>query len=249
MTQLVNKENFHIPKDIEFPVRVGEKWQKIKSDDIFKNKKIVLFSLPGAFTPTCSSTHLPRYEELYDTFKAQGVDEIYCVSVNDTFVMNEWARAQEIKNVKMLPDGNAKFTKAMGMLVDKENLGFGKRSWRYSALIDNGVVVKHFIEPDVEGDPFEVSDADTMLKFIAPSAVIPPAVTIFSKAGCPFCFEAKEILKAQELAFSEVVLSDGVRQKTLNGLTGKNRATSPQVFIDGSLVGGLEDLKKHFQMA
>ncbi len=249
MTKLQNKEKFKIPDNIEFPVRRGNNWETVKSGDIFKNKKVVLFSLPGAFTPTCSTTHLPRYEELYDTFKAQGIDEIYCVSVNDTFVMNEWAKAQEIEHIKMLPDGNAKFTKAMGMLVDKENLGFGQRSWRYSALIDNGVVVKHFIEPDKEGDPFEVSDADTMLKFIAPNVELPKAVTIFSKAGCPFCAEAKEILKGQEMAYSEVVLGDGVRQKTLNGITGKNRATSPQVFIDGNLIGGLDDLKNHFQLA
>ena len=112
------------------------------SDDIFKGKTVVVFSLPGAFTPTCSSTHLPRYNELAPAFFANGVDAIVCVSVNDAFVMNEWAAGQECANVTMLPDGNGEFTDGMGMLVDKSDLGFGKRSWRYSMLVKDGVVAE-----------------------------------------------------------------------------------------------------------
>lgn len=241
-----NQEGNNVLWDVNFPVRVDNQWQKLSAQDIFANKKVVVFSLPGAFTPTCSSSHLPRYEELYDTFKANGVDEVYCVSVNDTFVMNEWANAQEIINVKMLPDGNTDFTKNMGMLVGKENLGFGQRSWRYSMLVDNGVVVKHFIEEDKEGDPFEVSDADTMLKFVNPDAKLPDSVVIFTKKGCPFCKEAKEIFKNQGQAFNEVELSDAVRQKVLGGLTGKTQSTSPQIFINGELIGGTDKLKEHY---
>ncbi|MEL7110357.1 MAG: peroxiredoxin [Pseudomonadota bacterium] len=146
------------------------RWQDVTSDEIFKGKKVVLFALPGAFTPTCSSTHLPRFEALYDEFKAAGIDEIYCLSVNDAFVMYQWGQHQGTKNVKLLPDGSGEFTRKMGMLVHKDNLGFGMRSWRYSALIDNGEVKKLFSEAgysdNCESDPFEVSDADTMLTFV-----------------------------------------------------------------------------------
>ena len=136
MEKLINKEGHKINDNIEFAVRDNHNWSKWVTKDLFKGKKVVVFGLPGAFTPTCSSSHLPRYEELYDTFKKIGLDEVYCVSVNDTFVMNSWAESQEISKVKMLPDGNGKFTEEVGMLISKENLGFGNRSWRYSILID-----------------------------------------------------------------------------------------------------------------
>lgn len=146
------------------------RWQDTTTEDIFAGKKVVVFSLPGAFTPTCSSNHLPRYEELYDQFKAQGVDEIYCISVNDAFVMFQWGKQQGAKNVKLLPDGNGEFTRKMGMLVDKSNIGFGMRSWRYSMLVDDMKIEKVFSEPDMGDncptDPFEVSDADTMLAYM-----------------------------------------------------------------------------------
>lgn len=171
-------ENSPVPS-VVFKTRVrdesvaGEnpfRWQDVTSDEVFKGKKIVLFSLPGAFTPTCSSTHLPGYEAAYDAFKALGVDEVYCLSVNDAFVMFQWGKHQNVKNVKLLPDGNGDFTRGMGMLVKKTNLGFGERSWRYSALIEDGMVKKLFVEPgfsdDCPTDPFEVSDAHTMLEYI-----------------------------------------------------------------------------------
>lgn len=145
-------------------------WRELTSDDIFKNNKVVLFSLPGAFTPTCSTSHLPRYEELYEVFKAQGVDAVVCLSVNDAFVMYQWGLSQKAKNVFLLPDGNGEFTRKMGMLVDKSNLGFGMRSWRYSMFVDNGTIEKVFIESGFEDecalDPYEVSDADTMLDYL-----------------------------------------------------------------------------------
>ena len=146
------------------------RWQDIPSEVIFRGKKVVVFSLPGAFTPTCSSNHLPRYEELYEEFKQQGVDDVYCISVNDAFVMFQWSKHIGAKHVKMLPDGNGEFTRMMGMLVDKSNLGFGMRSWRYSMLVNNDVIEKIFIEPEFSDncpiDPFEVSDADTMLSYL-----------------------------------------------------------------------------------
>ena len=151
----------------------------------------MVFSLPGAFTPTCSSTHLPRYEALYDEIKAQGVDEIICLSVNDAFVMYQWGQHQKAEKVFLLPDGNGEFTRKMGMLVDKSNLGFGMRTWRYSMVVNDGNIEKLFAEPGYEDncptDPFEVSDADTMLEFLAPGAEKPLDVTVFSRGGCPHC--------------------------------------------------------------
>ncbi|MBD3250889.1 redoxin family protein, partial [Candidatus Uhrbacteria bacterium] len=146
------------------------RWQDRTTEDIFKGKKVVIFALPGAFTPTCSSKHLPGYEEKYDELKALGVDEVYCLSVNDAFVMFQWGKNLGIEKVKLLPDGNAEFTRKMGMLVRKENLGFGDRSWRYSMFVDDGEVKRAFVEPGYEDnctdDPYEVSDVDTMINYL-----------------------------------------------------------------------------------
>ena len=146
------------------------RWQDVSTDDIFKNKNIVLFSLPGAFTPTCSSTHLPGFEEKYDELKSLGVDEVYCLSVNDAFTMFQWSKNLGASKVKMLPDGNGDFTRGMGMLVKKENLGFGDRSWRYSMHVVNGEIKKVFAEAgkmdNCPEDPFECSDVHTMLKYL-----------------------------------------------------------------------------------
>jgi len=146
------------------------RWEDVQTKDLFDEKKIVVFSLPGAFTPTCSSTHLPGYENKYNELKKLGIDEVYCISVNDAFVMYKWGLDQGIKNVQLLPDGSANFTKEMGMLVKKDDLGFGERSWRYSMYVDNGIIKKVFAEPgfsdDCPTDPFEVSDVDSMLEYL-----------------------------------------------------------------------------------
>ncbi len=145
-------------------------WKNLTSADVFAGKRVVLFALPGAFTPTCSTSHLPRYEELYGDFAAAGVDAVVCLSVNDAFVMYQWGITQKAQNVFLLPDGSGEFTRKMGMLVDKDNLGFGMRSWRYSMLVDNGSIEKMFIEDGLADnhpdDPFAVSDADTMLAYL-----------------------------------------------------------------------------------
>jgi peroxiredoxin len=171
-------EESRVP-DVVFKTRVrdesvgGEnpfRWQDVTSNELFDGKKVVLFGLPGAFTPTCSSTHAPGYEKAYDEFKALGIDDVICVSVNDAFVMFQWAKNLGITHVHMLPDGNAEFTRKMGMLVKKNNLGFGDRSWRYSMYVENGIIKKVFIEKgfsdDCADDPFEVSDAQTMLEYL-----------------------------------------------------------------------------------
>lgn len=177
----MNPEIKHVP-DVVFKTRVRDesvegpnpyRWQDRTTADIFGGKNIVLFALPGAFTPTCSSTHAPGYEQHYEDFKALGVDEVICLSVNDAFVMFKWAKDLGIEKVFMLPDGNGEFTEKMGMLVDKSNLGFGKRSWRYSMHVVDGEIKKIFSEEGFSDncptDPFEVSDADTMLAYLKES--------------------------------------------------------------------------------
>ena len=146
------------------------RWEDVTSFDLFGGKRVVLFSLPGAFTPTCSTYQLPGFEENYEKFQALGVDEIYCVSVNDAFVMNCWATQQGVKNVKMIPDGSAEFTRGMRMTVQKDNLGFGERSWRYACIIENGKILKWFIEPgmedNAEGDPYGQTDPVLILEYV-----------------------------------------------------------------------------------
>ena len=186
-----NREGQSVPQ-VTFKTRQNNDWIDVSSDDIFKDRIVVVFSLPGAFTPTCSSSHLPRYNELAHVFKENGVDDIVCMSVNDAFVMNAWNTDQESENITLIPDGNGEFSAAMDMLVDKSQIGFGKRSWRYSMLVKNGVIEKQFIEADVPGDPFEVSDADTMLSYINPKAEKPKDISIISKPGCPFCAKANK---------------------------------------------------------
>ncbi len=242
-TTLSNIEGQTIPS-VTFATRQNDEWKSVTTDEIFKEKTVVVFSLPGAFTPTCSSTHLPRYNELARVFKQNGVDEIVCLSVNDTFVMNAWASDQEAQNITLLPDGNGEFTDGMGMLVDKADLGFGKRSWRYSMLVKDGVIEKMFIEPDLPGDPFEVSDADTMLSYINPQQVKPEAVSIFTKPGCPFCVKAKALLTDKGLAFEEITMGDGASLTSLKAITG--RETVPQIFIGGKHIGGSDDLASYF---
>jgi len=165
--------------DVIFKTRVmdesigGEnpfRWQDVSSDEYFKGKRVVVFSLPGAFTPTCSSAHLPGYEKGYDKIKSLEIDEVYCLSVNDSFVMYQWGKQQGVTKVKLIPDGSGEFTRKMGMLVHKDNLGFGFRSWRYSMVVNDGKIEKIFIEPgfsdNCPADPFEVSDVNTMINYL-----------------------------------------------------------------------------------
>lgn len=226
---------------VVFRTRKANAWHDVDSDSLFANKTVVLFALPGAFTPTCSSTHLPRYNELAPVFHKQGVDDIYCLSVNDAFVMGAWAADQHADNIQFLPDGNGDFSRAMGMLVDKQQLGFGQRSWRYSMLVVDGIITQLFVEPDVAGDPFEVSDADTMLRAINADVVLPSRVTVFTKPGCPHCTRAKQALADAGYSYEEISLgSNGLSYSSLMAVTGKG--TAPQVFVDGVRVGGADEL-------
>ena len=243
---LENCEGQKVPQ-IVFRTRRDHEWVDVASDEVFRGKTVVVFSLPGAFTPTCSSTHVPRYNQLAPVFRRHGVDEVVCVSVNDAFVMNEWRSEQKAFNLTFLPDGNGDFSRGMGMLVPKNDLGFGERSWRYSMLVKDGVIEKMFIEPDVPGDPFEVSDADTMLDWIAPEAARPLDVTVFGREGCPYCAHAKGVLHDAGIGFEELVLNRDYTEATLRAVAG--RSTVPQVFINGEHVGGSGELERYLNRA
>lgn len=227
--------------NVVFKARPDDQWRDLSSDELFKGKTVVVFSLPGAFTPTCSSTHLPRYNELAPVLRAHGVDDILCVSVNDAFVMNQWKAGQDAGNITVIPDGNGDFTEGMGMLVDKRDLGFGRRSWRYSMLVRDGVIEKIFIEPDREGDPFEVSDADTMLGYLAPDAEVPEPVVMFSRPGCPHCTRAKQALRESGVHYTDISEDQKINTIVLRGVTG--RMTWPQVFVGGELIGGADEVQ------
>jgi glutaredoxin-like protein len=237
-----NREGQAVPK-VTFRTRANDEWVDIDSEQLFAGKTVIVFSLPGAFTPTCSSTHLPRYNELAKTFRDNGVDDIICISVNDGFVMEAWQKDQNADQVRLIPDGNGEFTEGMGMLVPKNDLGFGNRSWRYSMLVKDGIIDKMFIEPEVEGDPFEVSDADTMLSYINSDAQQPEFVTLFTKLGCSHCERAKALLQEQSMDYEEVQLGHNVTTRTLRAISGN--ATTPQVFIGGRLIGSADDLQAY----
>lgn len=235
-----NRQGKRVP-DTTFRVRRGHEWADVTSDELFRGKIVAVFSLPGAFTPTCSSSHVPRYNRLAPELRANGVDEIVCISVNDAFVMNEWQASQKADQIRFIPDGNGSFTQAMGMLVDKEELGLGKRSWRYSMLVKDGIIDKMFIEPEVPGDPFEVSDADAMLAYVAPDARKPLDVTVMSRDGCPFCVRAKEALRNVGIDYEELILNQDYTDRSLRAIAGS--ASVPQIFVNGNHIGGAESLE------
>ncbi|MFP4648314.1 MAG: glutathione peroxidase [Halorhodospira sp.] len=232
----------HTVPTVTFRTRQEGQWRDVTTEELFSGKTVVVFALPGAFTPTCSSTHLPRYNELAPVFWDNGVDDIVCLSVNDAFVMEQWRIDQHAENITFIPDGNGEFTEGMGMLVDKNELGFGKRSWRYAMLVRDGVIEKMLIEPEKPGDPFEVSDADTMLRYLNPEAPHPAFVTVFSKAGCPHCARAKQLLEEHGYDYEEIHLGNGVTTRSVRAVTGSG--TVPQVLMDGRLIGGADDLSQ-----
>ena len=236
-----NREGQRVPS-VRFQTRTDHEWVNFTSDELFAGRSVIVFSLPGAFTPTCSSSHVPRFNQLASVFRSHGVDEIVCISVNDAFVMNEWKLSQQADNVTFLPDGNGEFTEAMGMLVGKEDLGFGKRSWRYSMLVKDGVIDKMFIEAEEPGDPYAVSDADTMLEYIAPNESKPIDVTLFARSGCPYCAKAKGLLRDAGIEFEALQLNRDYSDRSLRAVAGAT--TFPQVFINGEQIGGADELEQ-----
>ena len=165
----MRKEGYQVPQ-VEFVFRESGEFVTRTSSELFDGKRVVIFSLPGAFTPTCSAYQLPGFEEKYDDFIGSGIDDIYCISVNDGFVMNAWAQDQNIEKVKLIPDGNAYFTRSMGMLVNKSNLGFGDRSWRYAMLVNNGIIEKLWVEEgkrdNADTDPYDMTTPETVMLYL-----------------------------------------------------------------------------------
>ncbi len=232
---LDNQEGKRVP-EVNFRFIEDGRWVDRSTADLFAGKTVVVFALPGAFTPTCSTAHVPRYGELSNALAANGVDDILCLSVNDGFVMDAWKKDQGAPGVTFVPDGNGDFTKGLGMLVDKQDLGFGPRSWRYSMLVRDGVIEKMFIEPDKPGDPFEVSDADTMLRYLDPDHQPEPDVFVMTKPGCGHCARAKSMLREHGLRFDEVAASPRMLRAV------SEAASTPQIFIDGNHIGGADQL-------
>jgi glutathione-dependent peroxiredoxin len=240
MIMPANREGTVVPSVSFKALRNGE-LANVSSEETFKGRRVVLFALPGAYTPTCSTGHVPRFVELAPELRKFGVDAIICLSVNDPFVMDAWQREQHAEALTFLPDADASFTTAMGMLIDRAEVGLGKRSWRYSMLVNDRRIEKMFIEPDKPGDPFETSDADTMLKYLDPSRHL-GAVTMFARPGCPFCARAEKLLEERDIPYERIDLGSGITMSSVRAVTGA--AKVPQVFIAGTLIGGSDALQK-----
>eukprot|EP01006_Ploeotia_vitrea_P045801 TRINITY_DN66970_c9_g6_i1.p2 TRINITY_DN66970_c9_g6~~TRINITY_DN66970_c9_g6_i1.p2 ORF type:complete len:268 (+),score=23.97 TRINITY_DN66970_c9_g6_i1:36-806(+) len=240
--KLSSMEGLQVP-DCTFHLYDDGKWSKLTTDMLFVGKTVVVFAVAGAFCSTCTNAMVPRYNELTPYFKANGVDDVICVAVNDPFVVEEWKKMLKADKLIFLPDGNGEWTQGMGMLVEKQ--GFGLRSWRYSMLVKNGVVRKQFIEPDELGDPFKISSADYMFEYINPDAPAPLDVTIFTKEGDTLCNKAKQALKAAKLEFEEVVIAPGTNVTTRTILALCGTTAVPQVFINGKHIGGSESLNSY----
>jgi glutathione-dependent peroxiredoxin len=221
--------------------------KRVSAAELFGNRRVILFALPGAFTPTCSTAHVPGYLARANDFKKLGIDDIICLSVNDPYVMDAWQDAEHARGITFVADPEGEFTRQMGMLVDKRDAGLGMRSWRYSMLVNDGRIEKMFAEPQVPGDPFEVSDAETMLKHLRPSGSLPGpgAILMLARHGCPHCRRAKQMLDERELAFEAVHIGDELSMRGVAAAAGKPQV--PQVFIDGKLIGGSDQLAEYLQ--
>ncbi len=236
------REGGRIP---EMPLHVidhGEQ-RTTESHALFANKTVILFALPGAFTPTCSTEHLPRYEELAPRLRQHGIDTLICLSVNDPYVMNKWGREQSVNEVMLVADGNGDFSEAMGLLIDGRGKFMGRRSRRYSMLVRDGLIEKMFIEPEGAEDPYGVSSADTMLNYLAPESRPSSHVAVLSKPGCPYCARARKLLDEAGLRYVEIELADATRGRALQAIAGDAKA--PQVFIDGRRIGGSDELAQY----
>ena len=230
-----------LPRDLRLDVLRDDKWQRVTGAELFGDRVVVLFGLPGAYTPTCSSLHVPRFDQLAPLLRDAGVDEIVCVSVNDRFVMQRWAREERVARITLLADGNAALTRALGMLVDKTGDGLGWRSWRYALVIRDGKVAKAFVEPPDPGDPYTVSDADSVLRYLNPDVKRPDEVLLVGRDGCPHCARARELLQQAGFEYVEWQPDPHDRIRALGALTGRH--TVPQIFLNGRYIGGADELE------
>jgi peroxiredoxin/glutaredoxin len=242
MSKRESRERTQVP-DTELAELVDGAMRRFKSSDFFRGRRVIVFALPGAFTPTCSTAHVPGYVARLNDFKQAGIDTVACLSVNDPFVMDAWQRAEKAEGVRFIADSDGAFTAAMGMSVDHSGAALGTRSWRYSMLVDDGTIEKMFIEPDVPGDPFEVSDADTMFKYLRPNQKTVDPAFMLARHGCPHCARAQAMLKNHGVAYEAVYLGEELTMQGVKAASGT--ATVPQIFIGGQLIGGADQLAAH----
>lgn len=240
-----DKSGQRVPQ-VTFKIRENHQWVTRTTDDFFRGKKVVLFALPGAFTPTCSAFHLPSYNQLYDVFRLRGVDDVICLSVDDSEVMNAWKSDEKADKITMLPDGNAELTRKLGFFSNKSDQCLGERSWRYSMLDNDGVIEKIFIEPEgKEEDPYGESTSEKMLLYIDPKSKLPDSITLFTRQGCPFWAKARKLLTSRLMAYEELVLNQEFTVTTVRALS--NSTKLPQVFINGKHIGGEKDLEEYLR--
>ena len=244
MTNRTSREGTRIPA-VQLSQLADGKVQRIDTAELFGGRRVILFALPGAFTPTCSTAHVPGYVARMKDFQDAGIDDVVCLSVNDPYVMEAWQRSEKAEGVHFVADAFAEFTREMGMSVDNRDAFLGTRSWRYSMLVDDGKIEKMFIEADVPGDPFEVSDADTMFKYLRPDQQSVGPVFMLARHGCPFCARAKAMLKEHNVPYEAVHLGDELTMMGVKAASGV--AKVPQVFIDGKLIGGSDELAKFLE--
>lgn len=226
--------------EVVFRFRSEGRWQEQTTRELFAGR-VVAFSLPGAFTPTCSSAHAPRFNELAEEFFSRGVERIICLSVNDAYVMEAWQQQLGADKLIFLPDGNGELTAGLGLLIDMRPQGFGARSRRYAMIVQDGVVEQLFVEPDQPGDPYEVSDAESVLRALDGAAVLPSEALMFTKPGCGHCQRAREMLRGAGISFDELPATP----RRLRAIAAAR--TAPQVFIDGRLIGGADALAAHLE--
>lgn len=237
-----SREGSRIP-DVDLYLFRDGAAKRITAAELFGGRRVLVFALPGAFTPTCSTAHVPGYVARANDFRKADIDDIICLSVNDPYVMDAWQDAEKARGITFAADPEGEFTREMGMLVDKREAGLGMRSWRYSMLVNDGKIEKMFVEPQVGGDPFEVSDAETMLKYLRPKQTGPGAILMLARHGCPHCRRAKELLNDRGLAFEAVHVGDELTMRGVAAAAGK--ALVPQIFVDGKLIGGADQLAQH----
>jgi peroxiredoxin/glutaredoxin len=243
MTKRVSREGSQVPEVSLAEMRDGQV-RTVPSRDLFQGRRVILFALPGAFTPTCSTAHVPGYVARLEDFRAAGIADVICLSVNDPFVMEAWQRSEKAEGIHFVADPFGEFTQAMGMATELREATLGTRSWRYSMLVADGRIEKMFIEPDVPGDPFEVSDADTMWKFLQPDRKLFGPVLMLARHGCPHCARAKSLLAERHIRYDAVYLGDGLTMQGVRAASGAK--TVPQIFIDGKLIGGADQLQEFF---
>jgi glutathione-dependent peroxiredoxin len=242
MSKRESREGSRVP-DVELAEMRDGKALKVSSRELFGGKRVILFALPGAFTPTCSTAHVPGYVARLKDFRNAGIADVICLSVNDPFVMEAWQKSEKAEGIHFVADPHAEFTQAMGMAIDHRDVPLGVRSWRYSMLVNDGTIEKMFIEPDVPGDPFEVSDADTLWKHLRPNEKGASPAFMLARHGCPHCRRAKALLDERGIAYEAVHLGDELTMQGVKAASGI--ATVPQVFIDGKLIGGADQLEQY----